>query len=73
MVVGLWYVADRSTRLLMEGFYRAWLGADGDNAESSWSTSKAEALRQAQQSVRRTAGYDHPYFWSPFILVGDWR
>lgn len=73
-VVGLWYVADGSTRLLMERFYRAWLGADGANARKSGiSMSKAEALRQAQQDVRRTASYDHPYFWSPFTLVGDWR
>lgn len=72
-VVGLWYVADGSTRLLMERFYRAWLGADGDGAEGPGSTSKAEALRRAQRSVMRTAGYDHPYFWSPFVLVGDWR
>lgn len=73
VVVGLWYVADKSTRLLMEGFYRGWINADGNNAESSRSTSKAEALRQAQQNLMRTVDYDHPYFWSPFILVGDWR
>lgn len=73
-VVGLWYVADGSTRLLMESFYRAWLGEGRADVEGSWtSTSKVEALRQAQQRVARNAGYDHPYFWSPFVLVGDWR
>ncbi len=72
VIVGLWYVADRSTRLLMEGFFRTWLGAIGVDAEGL-KISKAEALRQTQQNIMRTAGYDHPYFWSPFILVGDWR
>lgn len=73
VIVGLWYVADGSTRLLMEGFYRAWLGAGSGDAENSRTTAKAVALRQAQRKVMRTAGYEHPYFWSPFVLIGDWR
>lgn len=73
-IVGLWYVADGSTRLLMESFYRAWLGEGRDDGEGPCTgVSKAEALRQAQRRVARIAGYDHPYFWSPFVLVGDWR
>jgi CHAT domain-containing protein len=33
----------------------------------------AEALRQAQLSLLRSREYRHPFYWSPFILVGDWR
>jgi CHAT domain-containing protein len=71
-IVGLWYVADEATRVLMEGFYSAWLDMEGQ-AEISGTGAKATALRRAQQLVMRTGGYDHPYSWGPFILVGDWR
>jgi tetratricopeptide (TPR) repeat protein len=71
MVVGLWYVADGSTRVLMERFYGALLGRD--SGEVAASSSKAQALRYAQRSVMGTEGFEHPYFWSPFVLVGDWR
>lgn len=35
--------------------------------------SKAEALQQAQLSIkaRSEEGYDHPYFWAPFSLWGN--
>ena len=59
----LWPVADDATRDLMTRFYSALLAGTG----------KAEALRQAQLAVMRSEGFSHPFFWSPFILVGDWR
>ena len=31
---------------------------------------KLEALRLARADIRR-AGYEHPFFWAPFILVGE--
>jgi CHAT domain-containing protein len=34
--------------------------------------SRIDALRAAQQRVRRM-GYDHPFFWAPFILMGEGR
>lgn len=73
MIVGLWYVADESTRRLMERFYRTLLSVEGHYAGSAGTMAKAEALRRAQQGMIRTKGYDHPYFWSTFVLVGDWR
>jgi len=27
-------------------------------------------LRMARTEIRQ-AGYDHPFFWAPFILVGE--
>ena len=37
--------------------------------------SKAEALRQAQLGLEKADAMtsSHPYFWAPFILVGDWK
>lgn len=30
-----------------------------------------EALRQAALSVRKTAGFENPFYWAPFTVVGD--
>jgi CHAT domain-containing protein len=39
------------------------------------SLSKAEALRQSQVELAKVSSgaYSHPFFWAPFILVGDWH
>lgn len=31
---------------------------------------KVEALKLSRDEIRK-AGYDHPFFWGPFILVGE--
>ena len=33
--------------------------------------SRTAALQQAEASVRTTPGHAHPYFWAPFVVVGD--
>lgn len=59
----LWKVSDDSTAALMSEFYRQ-LGVPG--------ITKAEALRQAQISLLRNDKYRTPYFWAPYVLVGNW-
>ncbi len=59
----LWSVQDRSTADLMSQFYET-LNQPG--------VSKAEALRQAQLSLLRSPQYQHPFYWAPFVLVGNW-
>jgi len=34
---------------------------------------KGESLRQAALALRRDGQHSHPYYWAPFILMGDWR
>lgn len=34
--------------------------------------SRAEALRLAQQAMLNNPNYDHPRYWSPYVLVGSW-
>ncbi|MBP6505644.1 MAG: CHAT domain-containing protein, partial [Rhodoferax sp.] len=30
------------------------------------------ALRQAQLTLLSDRRYRHPYYWSPFLLIGNW-
>ena len=59
----LWLVDDRGTSVLMENLYRQL---------SNTSQTKAEVLRQAQLQLLRDENYQHPYFWAPFVLLGNW-
>jgi CHAT domain-containing protein len=61
VLVSLWNVHDRSTADLMVGFYQQ-LGRAQD---------KAEALRQAKLKLIQNEQYAHPYYWAPFILIGE--
>ena len=69
----LWKVSDFATPILMHQFYQ--------NLKTK---TRAEALRQASLAVMRqhiTHGrrvpkelsLSHPFFWAPFVLVGDWK
>jgi CHAT domain-containing protein len=59
----LWSVNDRSTASLMVEFYRE-LGQPG--------VTKAQAVRSAQLALLKQPQYEHPYYWAPFILLGNW-
>jgi len=59
--VSLWQVADTSTSDLMVRFYQH-LSRSGD---------KAEALRLSKLEMIREGRFDRPYFWAPFILIGQ--
>ncbi|EDX77661.1 tetratricopeptide repeat domain protein [Coleofasciculus chthonoplastes PCC 7420] len=59
----LWSVRDESTAQLMAEFYQYLTQAEN---------SKAESLRQAQLSILKNPKYEHPYYWAPFVLVGNW-
>jgi CHAT domain-containing protein len=37
------------------------------------SLTKIEALRQAQISLLSQPKYAHPFYWAPFILMGNWK
>jgi CHAT domain-containing protein len=63
VIASLWSVNDASTGLLMIEFYQGLRDGKG----------KAQALKEAQLTVRSTPGFEHPYFWAGFMLFGDWR
>lgn len=62
-IASLWSVSDDATVDLMTSFYEKL---------ATGNLTKAEALRQAQIDVLNQDKYAHPFFWSPFILVGNW-
>jgi CHAT domain-containing protein/predicted Zn-dependent protease len=59
----LWSIQDQSTADFMSEFYQA---------INQPNISKAQALRQAQLSLLHSPQYQHPYYWAPFVLVGNW-
>jgi tetratricopeptide (TPR) repeat protein len=59
VVASLWTVSDESTARLMERFY----------ASLRAGAAPSEALQAAMLSIREQ--YDHPYFWAPFMVIGD--
>ena len=63
----LWSVVDESTAQLMGEFYRQLQTA------AKTKVNKAEVLRQAQLTLMKDKKFDHPHFWAPFILVGNWQ
>lgn len=61
-LASLWLVEEASTAQLMNKFYQGLKN----------NLPKAEALRQAQLALIASPEYNHPYYWSSFILVGSW-
>ncbi|MEC4894341.1 MAG: CHAT domain-containing protein [Oscillatoria sp. PMC 1051.18] len=59
----LWFVSDRATAELMGLFYQ-------DLTDTS--LTKAESLRQAQIALLQNPQFEHPIYWSPYVLVGNW-
>lgn len=60
VLASLWSVAEDSTVKLVEKFFM-YLKAGND---------RMTALRMARADIRKE-GYEHPFFWSPFILIGE--
>jgi CHAT domain-containing protein len=65
VLVSNWEVSDIATTDLI---LRTFKGLRDDS-----SIGRAEALRRAMQELRSEPGFAHPYFWAPFVLVGDPR
>ena len=64
--VSLWSVADKSTADLMTDFYKRLLSTGEGTTSSS-------SLRGAQLAMISGKKYSAPFYWAPFVLVGDWN
>jgi tetratricopeptide (TPR) repeat protein/CHAT domain-containing protein len=60
VVMSLWSVSEDASVRLFEAFFK--------NLKQG--RDKLEALTLARREIR-AAGFDHPFFWAPFILVGE--
>ena len=65
-IATLWGANDEATANLMGKFY--------NNLAADARISKARALRQAQLELlaEEDSQYRHPYYWAPFVLIGNW-
>lgn len=64
VLASLWSVSDMSTATLMGDFYRNLI---------TRKLNKTDALRRAQLAMLSDNQFAHPFYWAPFIMIGDWR
>jgi CHAT domain-containing protein/tetratricopeptide (TPR) repeat protein len=62
--VTLWSVADKPTAELMSDFYQRMLGPN---------PTPSDAIRGAQLVMISGKKYSAPFYWAPFVLVGEWK
>jgi CHAT domain-containing protein len=62
LVMSLWPVSDYVTRELMTDYYSGLKTGLG----------RGEALRQAQLTMLKRKGRQHPFYWASFIQAGEW-
>lgn len=62
-VVSQWKVDSAATERLMVDFHRNLIRGDFQ--------AKANALRKAKLALMKNPLYRHPFYWAPFIVVGD--
>jgi CHAT domain-containing protein len=60
LLLSLWSVDDEATKNLMTTFYK--------NIQAG--RKPVDALRQSQ--LKMLNDKPHPFFWSPFVLIGRW-
>lgn len=63
--VSLWSVSDEATAVLMSGFYK--------HRFSNESASAPASLRATQLEMIAGGRFSAPFYWAPFVLVGEWR
>jgi CHAT domain-containing protein len=63
-VVSQWKVETASNTEMMIAFHKNLTTAKGQ-------INKAEALRQAALKLMKNRQYSHPFYWAPFVIIGD--
>jgi CHAT domain-containing protein len=85
----LWDVNDASTSRLMGDFYSRWvklpaegkaealrraqLAFLGGSSPGSSPSAKRERGSEMEREPHTTAGYAHPFYWAPFVLIGNFQ
>ena len=63
LIASLWPVSDDAADIMMTTLYR----------ELSGGADLQSAMQSAQLAVLRSPKMQHPFFWAPFNLIGNWR
>jgi CHAT domain-containing protein len=62
VVASLWAVSDESTAELMKALYKSMMGKKRP---------AGEALNAARLELLKHPTYSHPFYWSPFVMIGS--
>ena len=85
IMASLWEVNDRSTSEFMRRFYGELSKNPKLSKAEALQRAQLELLRGDQSApagesrgfrlpaAAGTSKYSHPYYWAPFVLMGDWR
>jgi CHAT domain-containing protein/Tfp pilus assembly protein PilF len=89
VISSLWEVNDSSTGELMADFYKRWVSGAGavEKVEAlrqaqldlllgktkPTAASEGRGFAAEPPAVDLPQGYAHPYYWAPFVLMGNWR
>jgi CHAT domain-containing protein len=87
VLASLWSVADQSTALLMADFYKQWLASPGTTKAAALRQAQLDMLRGTAGSAsasrpketkeatekKTVPPFSHPFYWAPFILIGNWK
>ncbi|MDY6861780.1 MAG: CHAT domain-containing protein [Thermodesulfobacteriota bacterium] len=84
IIASLWNVSDKSTAKLMSNFYK---NLQDRNKICSLNLAQLDLIKNKHDNgiergiegvvslkdKKEGVSYSHPYFWAPFILIGDWE
>jgi CHAT domain-containing protein len=89
VISSLWSVNDASTGELMSDFYKRWASGAGNvskvealrQAQLDLLLGKVKGSGSAsgrgfdvvENAATAPAGFTHPYYWAPFVLMGNWQ
>jgi CHAT domain-containing protein len=60
----LWYVNDQASARVVTDFY--------EELQRSPQLNKAQALQVAQKRLLSDPRYQHPCYWAPYLIIGNW-
>jgi CHAT domain-containing protein len=60
----LWFVNDEASARVVTDFY--------EELKKSPTLNKAQALQVAQKRLLTDSRYQHPCYWAPYLIIGNW-
>jgi CHAT domain-containing protein len=83
VIASLWPVADESTKELMVNFYRIMKEGKVTSKIEAMRQAQLELAgledllnknnHSTNQAILQNKKYSHPYYWGPYIMMGNWR